>query len=475
MFAHQHANEGQAGIHALRSFIFGCTALFALSLAGCVADEQATEPDPGIWTDAGDLPAPDVPSPSGGNPSKGAMTSKASALQGDPCTPPTSSLVINELMIHPNFVPDNNGEFIEVFNPGASTINLQNWTIKDGGTDSHKITASVPVAPGEFAVLCRNSHLMQNGGVTCQYQYMNFILNNTGTDQVILLDPGNNEVDRVDYSGTAPVGYTVELRHPFLANATLTIPANPELASSWDGSNWSVATVGWGAGDVDSGTPGQKNLDVWLEQEFSGCSDGNICTWDLCEAGACKNPLKPECCASAADCNDGKPCTKDVCDTQAHVCSHSAIAGCCTQNADCVDANPCNTDYCLFNTCRHSSYNTVAGCCWAPPDIDPVTGEPWAPGAKQAYANAQCDDKHACTEDTCNIAATTCSWPQKADCCEDSSWCNDNDICTLDKCVATSATSSRRTGAARWTRNARTRTVAPWTPACSTRAGTCST
>ena len=66
-----------------------------------------------------------------------------------------------------------------------------------------------------------------------------------------------------------------------------------------------------------------------------------------------------------------------------------AIPNCCTDNAICQDANPCNADYCLDNQCRHSAYNIVPGCCYAPTDANPFTGVPWVDEAERQLVAQQ--------------------------------------------------------------------------------------
>src|SRR5438093_1200596 len=86
------------------------------------------------------------------------------------------------------------------------------------------------------------------------------------------------------------------------------------------------------------------------------CDDGNACTTDSCDAGACAYATIADCvpCTTAADCDDGNACTTDSCDAGA--CAYATIADCvpCTTAADCDDRNPCTTDPCSANgVCEH--------------------------------------------------------------------------------------------------------------------------
>jgi len=216
--------------------------------------------------------------------------SVSSALEGAPCTPPTPSVVITEVMIDPNAVADTYGEWVELHNPGANPIDLQNWYLKSNGQTDHRIVSSVVIPPGGYVVLCRNSNASLNGGVAnCAYQYTGLSFANSANDDVAIADASNVVVDSVAWTATsskhAPVGRSIALRHPFLDNGSIAFPSNPDDPSSWAGLNFSPALVQYGAGDY--GTPGAKNTDVWQVVEAQDCNDGETCTYDLCEAGAC--------------------------------------------------------------------------------------------------------------------------------------------------------------------------------------------
>jgi len=152
-------------------------------------------------------------------------------------------IVITEIMQNPSAVADSSGEWFEVFNQGAQTLNLNGWTIRDAGSDSHTISQDVFVAPGAYAVLGRNSNSGTNGGVTVAYQYSGITLAN-GADEVILDDATGTLVDQVFYDGGPnwpdPAGASMEL-------STVTVDNNVA-------SNWATAVDPISGGDL--GTPG---------------------------------------------------------------------------------------------------------------------------------------------------------------------------------------------------------------------------
>lgn len=109
----------------------------------------------------------------------------------------------------------------------------------------------------------------------------------------------------------------------------------------------------------------------------------------------------------------------------------------CVRTDDCANANPCDADYCVDGFCRHSAYNIVPGCCHAPTDRSPITGLEWGDElARQSFADGQCDDRNACTADSCDQATSLCVATEPAPgCCASAASCDDGDLCTLDTCV----------------------------------------
>ena len=49
------------------------------------------------------------------------------------------ALVINEIMQNPSAVSDSNGEWFEIYNPTDAEVDINGWTIRDDGSNSHVI------------------------------------------------------------------------------------------------------------------------------------------------------------------------------------------------------------------------------------------------------------------------------------------------------------------------------------------------
>ena len=156
-------------------------------------------------------------------------------------------LIINEVMQNPFAVSDTNGEWFEIFNPTGSAIDIDGWTIKDLGTDTHTIGSSVSVPAGGYVVLGRNDNSGANGGVTVNYEYSTFFLSNSD-DEIILLDGSLTEIDRIEYDGGPdwpdPSGESMSLED--------------STTDSNVGANWCTSSTSFGAGD--KGTPGSTNV-----------------------------------------------------------------------------------------------------------------------------------------------------------------------------------------------------------------------
>ena len=151
-------------------------------------------------------------------------------------------LLISEVMANPSAVSDANGEWFEVFNASANSIDLNGLSISDNGSNSHLIDngGSLFITAGSYLVLGRNGDSASNGDYIADYIYTNFSLGNT-LDQIILLE-NSNEIVRLDYTGLpfGSAGISAEL---------IRQTANPDESDFQLTEN---STYGLG----DSGTPG---------------------------------------------------------------------------------------------------------------------------------------------------------------------------------------------------------------------------
>ncbi|MCK4255263.1 lamin tail domain-containing protein, partial [candidate division WOR-3 bacterium] len=169
-------------------------------------------------------------------------------LEGEPQCP-----VITEIMNNPRKVSDTNGEWFEIYNPSTAPIDINGWVIRDADYDYHVIDVGddtvkqeLIIPAGGYVVLGCNADFDTNGGYTCDYQYSDFYLSNTGDE--IILEYNGVIIDSVYYHQDDrdwydPNGASAELWDPGLDNMDLT--------------NWDLAYQVYG--DGDHGTPGAEN------------------------------------------------------------------------------------------------------------------------------------------------------------------------------------------------------------------------
>ena len=92
---------------------------------------------------------------------------------------------------------DQQGEWIELYNPGPDPVNLKGWSLADLDQDRHAITQDLWVQPGAYLVLARQQDPGLNGGVSAGYSYGNDLQLANSRDELLLQDPQGREVDRV--------------------------------------------------------------------------------------------------------------------------------------------------------------------------------------------------------------------------------------------------------------------------------------
>ena len=177
----------------------------------------------------------------------------------------STGLVINEIMNNPVNVTDSYGEWLEVTNTGAETIDLNGIILRDDGDDQHTISqvGGLLLAPGGFLVLGGNDNPAENGGVNVDYVYSNFSLGN-GWDEVILEHPTGEVLDEVWYDNGASF--------PDPSGASMMLD-DPESDNN-NGVHWSISTQPFGDGDF--GTPGLPNTSLGTLLEIE-----NIAGWNL--------------------------------------------------------------------------------------------------------------------------------------------------------------------------------------------------
>ncbi|RYZ10213.1 MAG: hypothetical protein EOO73_01155 [Myxococcales bacterium] len=215
-----------------------------------------------------------------------------------------------------------------------------------------------------------------------------------------------------------------------------------------------------GAGSCDSATGKCSNP---AKVDGTACEDGSLCTQkDSCQAGTCKAGAPVTCTASdqchgagtcdgasgkcsnpnkanGTACNDSSACTKtDTC--QAGACVGASPVT-CTASDQCHDAGTCNPSTGVCSS-PNKADSTPCG------DGKACTGGDVCKAGACVGAAVTCDDKIACTADSCAepggcfFDQSKCGCAKDAD-CNDGNACNGVEKCNLQtlSCVAGTAVS----------------------------------
>jgi len=202
----------------------------------------------------------------------------------------------------------------------------------------------------------------------------------------------------------------------------------------------------------------------------NSCTDGDVCTDDVCSAGGCvftpnaavcndNNPCtEQDACVDGScvggvptDCDDGNVCSDDSCDPTVGCVSVANSASCedgsvCTlndtcANAVCVGGDPIVCDdgvECTLDTC-----DAVAGCQVADApngtlcnDGNACTVDDFCQLLQCKGKTKDCDDKDMCSIDTCESETGCVHYPNPAvNKCNDDNPCTQNESCKSGKCV----------------------------------------
>lgn len=165
-------------------------------------------------------------------------------------------IIITEIMNNPDQVSDTVGEWFEVYNTTSNSIDMDGWTLKDDGSNTHVIDAAVggnTVVPANgYLVLGRSSDVTENGNAPVDYAYGSdgHTLGN-GSDEVVLVLPdGTTEIARINYDNGATF--------PDLVGESMQLDPGSLNANDYDdGANWCPSQTAYGDGDL--GTPGMPN------------------------------------------------------------------------------------------------------------------------------------------------------------------------------------------------------------------------
>lgn len=205
---------------------------------------------------------------------KGEICDDGNLKSGDGCSaacgaevlPEPGQLVITEIMADPATATDANGEWVEIYNAGSSTVELAGLVIKTSNP-----AASVPsdksylLAPGGYAVIAKSADPAINGGIEGAIAVAGISLSNSTTTKVdVRLESAGKTIDSVLYNitGFPKVTSGVAMQ---LAPGSIAADKNDNAAL------WCLASTPYGKGD--KGTPGKANSECPKDTDGDGAID----------------------------------------------------------------------------------------------------------------------------------------------------------------------------------------------------------
>jgi hypothetical protein len=153
--------------------------------------------------------------------------------------PVAGAVIVTEIMSNPSVASDSAGEWFELANVSAQTVDLGGCFVgRDAVQDA---LPTHPLLPGEFAVVARSTDMVSNGNVTA-FSTFSFSLLSSGT---IDLSCDDRLIDEVQWASETQ-GRSRNL-DPQSFNAT----------DNDNAGNWCLSTQTYN--DVDTGTPDSGN------------------------------------------------------------------------------------------------------------------------------------------------------------------------------------------------------------------------
>ncbi len=183
--------------------------------------------------------------------------------------------------------------------------------------------------------------------------------------------------------------------------------------------------------------------------------DGDLCTDDVCQAGACAHPFNTQPCDDGVDCtandacaagactgapyvcDDGVACTADACDGDGG-CTTTLTAGFCLIGGSCfADLMPSPSNGCaLCDTAQSADSWSARPDGFSCDDDSACTSSDTCLGGVCGGAAVDCDDANACTDDSCEAAAGCVNTPNTLP-CSDGAFCTVSDVCQGGACLGT--------------------------------------
>ncbi len=167
-------------------------------------------------------------------------------------TPSTvSHLLITEVFYHTGLVPEDDNEWIEIYNPTTNAVDLTGWSIRDTAPGAVDALPAATINPGEFIIVAANTNAFLAANPTYVGQLLEIAdgkigsgLNNFG-DGVLLRDAASVTVDAVSY-GSSTAGLSPSVPNVAAGRSIARSPADNDTNTRNDWTSQAVPDPGEG-------------------------------------------------------------------------------------------------------------------------------------------------------------------------------------------------------------------------------------
>ena len=172
-------------------------------------------------------------------------------------TPSTvTNLLITEVFYNPGLAPEDDNEWIEIYNPTTNAVDLTGWSIRDTAPGAIDALPAATINPGEFIVIAADTNAFLAANPTYAGQLLEIAdgkigsgLNNFG-DGVLLRNAASATVDAVSY-GASTAAFSPAVPTVAAGRSIARSPANNDTNTRNDWVN--QATPDPGAGNLPTG------------------------------------------------------------------------------------------------------------------------------------------------------------------------------------------------------------------------------
>ena len=141
-------------------------------------------------------------------------------------TPTTDTLVVSEIMYDPPESGADSLEFIEIYNPTSSAINMAGYYFSEGVTYTF---GNFVITPNGYVVVCEDSLALYNQFGASGFEWSGALTN--GGEDIVLKNSSGVTIDSVDYDNSSPWPTGASGDGPSIVLCDWTLDNN--LGSSW--------------------------------------------------------------------------------------------------------------------------------------------------------------------------------------------------------------------------------------------------